>query len=160
MTNKKIQDYLAFSVLAWLFFITACNTKTDVCKNAKELVTITQGQINEISVSTFMSEYLGSEKDYLLIDVRQITEFEDGNIEGAVNLPRGIIEFKINNPEFWEEQMMYPPSDTTEILIYCKKGSRGVLTAASIQELGYKNVKNLTGGYLAYQEKHQDAEDE
>lgn len=160
MHYKNGKYYSSIAVIILMFALGACNSKPDVCANAEELIEKVKPHINEVTTEDFIKNYLGSEKDYLLIDVRQGKEFEDGNIEGAVNLPRGIIEFKINDATFWEEQMMYPPADTSEILIYCKKGSRGALATAALNELGYKNVKNLTGGYTAFQEKHQDSEEE
>jgi rhodanese-related sulfurtransferase len=50
---------------------------------------------------------------------------------------------------------MYPPEKNAEIIVYCKAGSRGILAAVSLMQLGYTNVKNLEGGYDAFN-PHQD----
>jgi len=83
------------------------------------------------------------EEEFTLIDVRQKPEFLNGAIEGAVNIPRGVLEFKINDESFWEKEYMYPPKDTTQIIIYCKHGSRSILSCESLTKLGYKNVSYL-----------------
>ena len=77
----------------------------------------------------------------LLIDVREKDEFDAGHIPGAVNIPRGLLEFVI-------------PSMTTdvstEILLYCKKGGRGALAAFSLHTMGYKSTTNIAGGFDAW----------
>lgn len=159
LSNKY---YILFSTslsFTLLLLFSACHPKSDVCENAQELVQEAKSQIVEISAEQYLQEYHGSEKDYLLLDVRQGKEYDEENIEGSICLPRGVLEFKINNATFWEDQMMYAPNDTSEIIIYCKKGSRGALATVALNELGYKNVKNLSGGFSAYQEKQQKAED-
>jgi len=160
LMNKFPNHFFLSLAFITLLLFSACNPKNDVCENAKELVQEAKAQITEITIDQFLKEYQGSEKDFLLLDVRQEKEYDNENIEGSVCLPRGILEFKIGDSIFWEEQMMYTPEDTSEIVIYCKKGSRGALATVALNELGYKNVKNLNGGYLAYQEKQQKEEEE
>ena len=103
----------------------------------------------QISVEDFKA--IEDSGTFVLIDVRQPVEHYTNKIEGSVLIPRGDIEFKINNEDFWFEQYMYPPSkDSSEIIIYCKSGKRGILATKSLMQLGYKDVKNLKGGYDAY----------
>jgi len=92
-----------------------------------------------------------------LIDVRTVAEYEEGFINDEyaynmylkpVNLPRGIIEYMIADPVFWDdffEEM--PDKETTDIVIYCQNGDRGLLASNTLLRLGYKNVRNLEGGY-------------
>ena len=45
---------------------------------------------------------------------------------------------------------MYAPEKNADIIIYCKKGDRGILATKALSELGYSNVKNLSGGIIAW----------
>jgi rhodanese-related sulfurtransferase len=72
----------------------------------------------------------------LLIDVREADEFESGHLPGAVNIPRGVIEFRI-----WP-LIGYPDRADlgAKIILYCGSGARCALAAKSLQELGFNNV--------------------
>jgi rhodanese-related sulfurtransferase len=87
----------------------------------------------------------------LLVDVRDKNEHSFGYIPGSVNISRGTIEFKIGNQEFWDNEFLFPPEKTDEIIVYCKKGKRGALAAHTLQQLGYTNVKNLEGGWKQWE---------
>ncbi len=78
-------------------------------------------------------------KKGILIDVREEEEFELGTIEGAVNIPLD----KIRN-------RLYDIPADKEIYIFCQVGLRGYLASRILMQKGYKNVKNLSGGYKTY----------
>jgi len=61
-----------------------------------------------------------------------------------------VLEFKIADKEFWENEQWYVPDKDAEIIIYCKKGDRGILATKALSQLGYSNVKNLSGGIIAW----------
>jgi len=73
--------------------------------------------------------------DYI-IDVREPDEYASGHVPGAINIPRGVIEFRI-----WA-LVGYPDSTNTgmRIYTYCKSGSRCALAARSLQDLGFTDV--------------------
>jgi adenylyltransferase/sulfurtransferase len=73
-----------------------------------------------------------------LIDVRDPDEYRDGHIEGAANISRGFLEFRIGTA-------VSDPG--TPIVLYCQTGLRSVLAAKALKELGYSTVINLKGGY-------------
>src|SRR5919204_2330147 len=81
---------------------------------------------------------LKSDPPPVVIDVRDPDEYRDGHIEAASNISRGFLEFRIGGA-------VSDPS--TPIVLYCQTGLRSVLAAKALQELGYKNVINLGGGY-------------
>ena len=90
-------------------------------------------------------EELSGNKDALmLIDVRESSEIEEtGSIDGAVNIPRGLIEMKLSpNDESMKPEM--------PIVVFCGGGSRAALAGATLLELGFKNVKNLDGGFRGW----------
>ncbi len=76
-----------------------------------------------------------------MIDVRERAEWDAGHIDGAIHIPKGILEFTIRD---------HVPDRHVPIVVYCASGARSALAAETLQQLGYTNVKNLEGGYLSY----------
>lgn len=81
---------------------------------------------------------LQSGQPVVLLDVRDPDEYRDGHIDGAVNVSRGFLEFRIAS---------VAPDPTTPIVVYCQTGLRSVLAGKVLRELGYQHVINLAGGY-------------
>jgi len=141
--NKQILNILMLSVI---ILIVGCK---GIYEDGSELSNDYKNQITSISVDDLKAK-INNGEEFLLIDVRQPGEYYTENIPGSVLIPRGLLEFKISDEDFWMEQFMYPPEKNTEIVIYCKSEKRGILAARTLKELGYANVKNLEGGYDAY----------
>lgn len=81
-------------------------------------------------------QYLDSDnKDALLLDVRTVSEFEKGHIEGALNIPVDSLRERIGELD-----------KNKEIIEYCQVGLRGYIAARILNQNGFK-VKNMTGGY-------------
>lgn len=76
-----------------------------------------------------------------LIDVRSKEDWESGHARGAKHLDRGEIELEI------EEQV---PDLDQRIICYCGGGSRSALVAESLQKMGYRNVRSMSGGFRAW----------
>src|SRR5918996_1039624 len=74
----------------------------------------------------------------VVIDVRDPDEYRDGHIEGATNISRGFLEFRVGTA-------VSDPS--AAIVLYCQTGLRSVLAGKALKELGYQTVINLGGGY-------------
>ncbi|MBS1214265.1 MAG: rhodanese protein [Proteobacteria bacterium] len=82
----------------------------------------------------------------LVLDVREPAEYAAGCLPGAINIPRGVVEFQIgNHPAFHGKQ-------NAEILVYCLSGGRSALAAESLQKLGYTGLVSLAGGFKGWQE--------
>ncbi|MFH0975117.1 MAG: FAD-dependent oxidoreductase [Spirochaetota bacterium] len=79
------------------------------------------------------------EKGAVIIDVRSDLEFSSGHITGAINIPDTELRNRLNEI----------PKDRL-ILVYCQVGFRGYLSYRVLIQSGYKDVKNLTGGYKLY----------
>lgn len=92
--------------------------------------------------------------DILVVDVREPYEYNPGYIPVAVNIPRGVIDFKMGNEAFWENQMLYPPEKDMQIILVCKKGKRSLMTISTLNKLGYTNVKYLKGGFKQWEIKY------
>ncbi len=143
---KKIKCYYWISVLSALIILSAC---TNIYENGQELAADTKPYIEEITVDE-LNIKIENQEDFYLIDVRQSAEFELNNIFYSTHIPRGILEFKIGDEAFWEEEYLSVPEKDSDIIIYCKKGDRGILATKTLNELGYSNVKNLSGGIIAW----------
>jgi len=102
----------------------------------QKLVAEAKKQIKEISPNDAMHEAgCGAAT---LIDVRSDEDWNAGHARGAKHLNRGEIEVEI------EEQA---PDLDQRIICYCGGGSRSALVAESLQKMGYRNVRSMTGGF-------------
>ena len=79
-----------------------------------------------------------------IIDVREPWEHEEARIEGAQNIPLGTLPEKLDDIDEWKNQ---------EIIVHCKSGSRSASAKAFLTQQGFTNVRNLVGGYQAYQQE-------
>ena len=77
----------------------------------------------------------------VVIDVREGDEYQEGYIQGALWIPRGKLELRIEDAV---------PDRDADIVLYCAGGNRSALAARSLQELGYSRVRSLAGGYGAW----------
>jgi len=108
-------------------------TKKDLVKEAKTKIT-------EITPAQAKAEM--DKGGTVILDCREPSEYKAGHIPGAVNIPRGLLEFKI------EKKI---PERNTRILMYCKSGGRASLACCSIDRMGYKNVVSIQGGWKAWE---------
>jgi molybdopterin/thiamine biosynthesis adenylyltransferase/rhodanese-related sulfurtransferase len=76
-----------------------------------------------------------------LIDVREPDEHAQGMIPGTLHIPRGFLELRIERNV---------PDRSMPVVIYCASGTRSVLAARSLGELGYTNVTSLAGGFTGW----------
>ena len=90
------------------------------------------------------------ERDTLVIDIREAAEFQRGHLPGAMLLPRGLLEFEIHGlVERVRTDHSSHPSEQ-DILLYCGTGGRSALAAEALMQLGYKNVRSMAGGIVAW----------
>src|SRR5687767_6658338 len=80
---------------------------------------------------------------FVLVDVREESEYARGHLPGAVHLSKGLIERDI---EAWI------PDHNTPIVLYCGGGYRSALSADNIQKMGYTDVLSMDGGWRAWTE--------
>lgn len=79
----------------------------------------------------------------LLIDVREPDEYRQGHLSGAINIPRGMLEFKISNEPALQDL-------ARPIIVYCKTSGRAALSVVALQSMGFTNVISLAGGFDAW----------
>ena len=82
---------------------------------------------------------------FLLIDVREESEYAKDHLPNAIHLGRGIIERDI------EERV---PELNAPLVLYCGGGYRSALAADNLQKMGYTNVLSMDGGIRGWREKH------
>jgi sulfur-carrier protein adenylyltransferase/sulfurtransferase len=106
----------------------------------RELLQQVKSEIEEID-SSRARERLDDSSGVTFVDVRERDEWDEGFIPGAVWVPRGSLESRI------EQQM---PDRDREIVVYCAGGSRSAFAAKTLEELGYANVVSLAGGFAEW----------
>jgi rhodanese-related sulfurtransferase len=100
-------------------------------------------RIQETTVDEVKNKLDRGEK-FLLIDVREESEFAKDHLPGAISLGKGIIERDI-------EQRV--PEVTTPMILYCGGGFRSALAADNLQKMGYTQVISMDGGIREWREK-------
>lgn len=102
-----------------------------------QLVAEAMAQIQQIDIADTGAHLA---KNGAVIDVRESGEYQAGHLPGAVNIPRGVLEFKIGDNAALANK-------DQSIVLYCKTGGRAALSAVNLQRMGYTQVRSLTGGY-------------
>jgi rhodanese-related sulfurtransferase len=102
-----------------------------------KVVNETRPRVKELTVAQ-ARERLSQAPKAVLVDVREDREWENGHAAEAVHLGRGVLERDL------EKKF---PDPNTELILYCGGGYRSVLAADSAQQLGYRNVYSVNGGY-------------
>ncbi|MFY8187183.1 MAG: rhodanese-like domain-containing protein [Flavobacterium sp.] len=76
-----------------------------------------------------------------MVDVRTYVEFDEGHIEGVKNIDYLADDFEAQMSKLDRDKPIY---------IYCASGGRSEVTASMLHELGFKNINDLSGGYIAW----------
>ena len=87
------------------------------------------------------------------VDVRDKSSFEEETIGNAVNLERGLLEFYLADGSPLEKEMFKNNPDK-EYVVFCTLGGQSTLASKTMQDMGLKNVKNMTGGMTAWKKKN------
>ncbi|HXY54570.1 MAG TPA: rhodanese-like domain-containing protein [Nitrospirota bacterium] len=111
-------------------------------KTPDQLVKEAKASIKEFTVNDVKSMIDGKEK-IILLDVRDKNEFEEGSIPRAINISRGMLEFKV---------ALVIPDKNAKIIVFCGLDLRGPLATRSLNEMGYMNAANMIGGLRAWKE--------
>ena len=111
-------------------------------KTAHDLVAEAKKEIQEVPLANAEAAIKNAD---LLLDVRDADEYPSSHIPGAVNISRGMLEFKFTNDPALENRQM-------KIVLYCKTSGRAALSAKALKEMGYMNVQSIEGGFDAWLE--------
>jgi rhodanese-related sulfurtransferase len=96
--------------------------------------------VKETNVSDVKRRMDNGEK-FILVDVREESEWARGHLPGAIHLGKGIIERDI-------EQRI--PDTSTKLILYCGGGFRSALSADNLQKMGYTSVESMDGGWKGW----------
>ncbi|GGP42190.1 hypothetical protein GCM10009347_07410 [Shewanella algicola] len=123
-------------------------------KTAQEYISEVKNNIIEVSTQQLLSAMLNPE--VIIIDVREHEEFLAGHIEGAVNLPRGVLEMKIHEhpsvSHHCEWEFALNELSDKDIYLICRTGGRSALAAASLQNMGFTKPLSVAGGMVQWQQ--------
>jgi sulfur-carrier protein adenylyltransferase/sulfurtransferase len=105
----------------------------------RELLQQVKDEIAEIDAQTARDRL--DHDSPAVVDVREQNEWDEGHIRGAVHVPRGSLESKIEGAV---------PDRTRPVIVYCAGGTRSAFAAKTLEELGYEDVVSLAGGFTEW----------
>lgn len=121
----------------------ALRTNMNGGKTIAQLLAEAAAKVPFMSLEELASRIGGNSRDVVVLDVREKEAFEGGHVPGAVHLPRGQLELRVNAEL---------PDPTVRILTCCEFGKISTLAAATLRELGYTRAAALDGGMKAWRE--------
>jgi molybdopterin/thiamine biosynthesis adenylyltransferase/rhodanese-related sulfurtransferase len=112
-----------------------------------EVIRQIKSRIEEVDPSA-VQEHLGN--GVVLVDVRETEEWDAGHIPGALHVPRGYLESRIDGAV---------PDRSQRVVVYCASGTRSALAVNTLREmLGYENVASMTGGITLWKDRGYDVQ--
>ena len=112
-----------------------------MAKSFQDIMAEARKEIPEVSAQQVNELLKNNGKSPVLLDVRESDEWRQGHLEGALSLPRGFLEIKVETAV---------PNKDAPIIAYCAGGVRSLLAAKAMKEMGYQNVSSMAGGYAAW----------
>ena len=115
-------------------------------KSSQQLVQEANENIESLSANEVKD--LVEKNEVSLIDVRDIRElWKDGTIANSKHIPRGMLEFWLDpNSSYYQENKI---KDLKKIVLFCALGFRSALATKALNDMGFKNVANASGGFDA-----------
>src|SRR5688572_12287215 len=112
-----------------------------MAKNFQEIMAEARKEVPEVTPQHVNDLLTNNGKSHVLLDVRESDEWRQGHLEGALPLPRGFLEIKVESAI---------PDKNAPVIAYCAGGVRSLLAAKAMKEMGYQNVASMSGGYTAW----------
>jgi rhodanese-related sulfurtransferase len=137
MRKQKLILVIALMISAAFAFNASLALAKDM--TAKDFEAEALKHISTISVAE--AKALLDKGGVTFLDVRTQKEYKSGHIPGAINLSRGLIEFKVDKKL---------PDKNAVVVVYCKSGGRSSLATYTLVRMGYKNLKSMDGGWKAW----------
>ena len=139
--GNRVSKMLGVAVCALLLAGIGMSTQAFAeAKGPMQLVAEAKAKITEVTPQAVKAD-LDTGKPIILLDVRDSVEFDAGHLPKAVNISRGLLEFKVG-------RML--TDKNANIVVYCRTDARSALATAVMQEMGYTNVKNMLGAFKAW----------
>jgi sulfur-carrier protein adenylyltransferase/sulfurtransferase len=102
----------------------------------RELLQQVRAEIHEVDAER--ARDLIENADPVLVDIREQNEWDEGHIPGAVHIPRGHLESRIERTA---------PDHARQVVLYCSAGNRSAFAAKTLEEMGYEDVVSLADGF-------------
>lgn len=115
-------------------------------KTLKDFVTEAKSQIDEVGI-TEIAALLA--EGYQVLDVREPAEFQEGTIEGAINVPRGVLEPAADLEFKGREELQ---DRDKKWLLVCATSGRSAMAAYVLKQMGFKNIKNINCGMQGWKD--------
>lgn len=132
---KHKTSFLAAALLGIAVLLPGLSVAQNYPPSVVQLVGTAKKQIKLMDMAAFKA-VLDKKSAGVIVDVREPGEYAEGFVPGAINIPRGLIEFAI-----WEHVGFPDKTDMNkQITLYCRTGGRCALAAKSLQDLGLTNV--------------------
>jgi sulfur-carrier protein adenylyltransferase/sulfurtransferase len=112
-----------------------------MAKSFQDIMAEARQEVSEVTPQQVNDLLTNNGKSHVLLDVRESDEWRQGHLEGALPLPRGFLEIKVETAI---------PDKKAPIIAYCAGGVRSLLAAKAMKEMGYQNVSSMSGGYTAW----------
>ncbi len=133
-------------LLTACILITACAAKDTSLKSVADYRAEATAVVTAIDAESSLQ--LINDDSVVFVDVREAGELADkGKIEGAVHIPRGVLEFYIDPASGMHNEIF---SSDKKVVFYCATGGRSVLAAKLAMDMGVKNTAHLEGGFTAW----------
>ena len=115
-----------------------------------ELIRQIRSQIKEVDPGEVHELISNGHQGYRIVDVREQHEFEQSHLPGAVHVPRGHLESRIEGAA---------PDKSERVILYCASGQRSALAANTmLRELGYESVESMNGGITLWKDRGYEVE--
>jgi molybdopterin/thiamine biosynthesis adenylyltransferase/rhodanese-related sulfurtransferase len=106
----------------------------------RKLFAVVSQEVTEIEPA----EAVGETDRSVFLDVREMDEYDQGAVPGAVHIPRGFLETQV------EARI---PDHATRVIVYCAGGTRSAFAAKTLQDMGYTDVVSLAGGFNQWKDE-------
>lgn len=118
---------------------------------AHDLINAAKRAIREIGAPELLA---ARDQGAAIVDVREPEEFEDGHIPGAVNIPRGLLEFEVDGHPAVNNRTEEALSHRERpVVLYCLSGGRSALAADALKRMGFSRPMSLAGGILSWEDQ-------
>lgn len=116
-----------------------------MAQSYQDLLATAREHVPEVQVSD-LAERVTANSAPLVIDVREQSEWDEGNIPGSIHIPRSFLESRIAGVATPDQ----------EIVLSCASGNRSLLAGVTLAAMGYSNVHSLAGGFSRWKQSGQD----
>jgi len=142
-TIKTMRDKIIYMLLLLVMASTlACNNKIEPFESVDAMIVDATKSVETINAEDFKAK-LEAEHHFTIIDCREEKEFIEGHVPGAINIPRGMLEFS----KLISDRRI-------KLYIYGQTNQRATLSVGTLKKLKYKHVFMIDGGWEKWHENY------